>query len=149
MINIADNANEEISVSSAVFKPMLWTRALIGQNFFFLDLIGWERPLTSINLRTYLSILYIIWYTVICYIQYVRIFIWSWFCIQQYAKDITIAAWTFLPKLEREFFCKRWNGEYETDSINIRLVLKWLNHLYTIHYVTYCMLHAVKFIWTV
>jgi len=40
--------------------------------------------------------------------------------ISQYAKDITIAAWTFLPRLEREFFCKRWNDEYATDSDNLR-----------------------------
>jgi len=40
--------------------------------------------------------------------------------ISQYAKDITIAAWTFLPRLEREFFCKRWNEEYPTDSDNLR-----------------------------
>jgi len=40
--------------------------------------------------------------------------------ISQYASDITIAAWTFLPRLEREFFCKRWNQEYATDSDKIR-----------------------------
>ena len=45
------------------------------------------------------------------------------FGFQQYAKDITIAAWTFLPRLEREFFCKRWNEEYATDSDNLRIDL--------------------------
>ena len=45
---------------------------------------------------------------------------------QQYAKDITIAAWTFLPRLEREFFCKRWNEEYPTDSDNLRIVLDYM-----------------------
>lgn len=42
--------------------------------------------------------------------------------ISQYAKDIILAAWTFLPRLEREFFCKRWNEEYEADSDNLRLL---------------------------
>ena len=42
------------------------------------------------------------------------------------AKDITVAAWTFLPKLEREFFCKRWNEDYQSDSDNIRIVPKIL-----------------------
>ena len=50
------------------------------------------------------------------------------FGFQQYAKDITIAAWTFLPRLEREFFCKRWNEEYETDSDNLRIVLVFVKY---------------------
>ena len=39
-----------------VFKVMLWARSLIGRYSLSFDLIGWERHLTSIYLKTYLSL---------------------------------------------------------------------------------------------